>query len=118
MYTGTGSEPAIAPRPYEDLERIFVAGRWRDGRARKHRADRSPWTGEVLLESSLADASDVDEAYQAAATAGRRWWHRLPQERAAVLSRAVALMDERKEEITGWIRRESGGTRAKAELEW
>lgn len=118
MYTGSGSETAASPRPYEGLERIFVAGRWRDGRAGKHRADRSPWTGEVLLESSLADAGDVDEAYLAAATAGRRWWQRLPQERAAVLSRAVALMDERKDEITGWIRRESGGTRAKAELEW
>lgn len=118
MQTGTGKEAAAAPRRFEGLSQVFVGGRWRDGRAGKRRTDLSPWTGEVLLESSLADAGDVDEAYQAAAIAGRRWWRSAPQERAAAMSRAVALMDDRKDEITGWIRGETGGTRAKAELEW
>lgn len=103
---------------YEGLDRIFVGGRWREGRSGKRGKDRSPWTGEVLAEFPLANAQDVDEAYAAAGEAWRGWWRLLPQQRAAVLQRAVRLMDERKEEILDWIVREAGGTLAKAETEW
>jgi aldehyde dehydrogenase (NAD+) len=31
---------------------------------------------------------------------------------------AAAVLESRRQEITGWLVRESGGTRAKAALEW
>jgi acyl-CoA reductase-like NAD-dependent aldehyde dehydrogenase len=42
----------------------------------------------------------------------------LPQERRAVLDRAAAIMERRKQEIVDWLVRESGSTLRKAELEW
>lgn len=41
-----------------------------------------------------------------------------PAERSALLHRAVAIFDERKEEIIDWLIRESGSTRLKANVEW
>ena len=38
--------------------------------------------------------------------------------RAAVMLRAAAIMQERRQEIVDWLIRESGSTRFKAELEW
>lgn len=107
-----------AGQRYSGLDAVFIGGAWREGRSGKRKADHSPWTGEVLLESSLATTQDVDEAYQLAARAQPEWWALPPQERAAVLERAIELMDRRKDEIVDWIVREAGGTQAKARLEW
>ncbi len=41
-----------------------------------------------------------------------------PGQRFAILHRAVQIFDERREEIIGWIIRESGSTRIKAQIEW
>jgi acyl-CoA reductase-like NAD-dependent aldehyde dehydrogenase len=71
-----------------------------------------------ITEIPLASADDLDEAFAAAAAAQRDWAARLPADRAAVMRAAAAVLESRKEEITGWLIRESGGTRAKAALEW
>jgi aldehyde dehydrogenase (NAD+) len=60
----------------------------------------------------------VDEAYRAAAAAQREWADWRPAERSAVLRRAAAVMEARREEIVDWLVRESGSTRIKADLEW
>jgi acyl-CoA reductase-like NAD-dependent aldehyde dehydrogenase len=72
----------------------------------------------VLLRIPLADRSDLDEAYRAAAEAQVGWAERLPGERADVLRRAAQIMEWRKYEIVDWIVREAGGIRLKAEVEW
>jgi aldehyde dehydrogenase (NAD+) len=115
---GARSTESSAPEAYEDLELMPIAGNWREGRSGKTRDDRNPFTGETLLTSKLADRQDVDEAYRPAERAQRDWAAALPQERAQVLQRAAQVMVRRKDEIAGWIVRESGGTRVKAELEW
>lgn len=117
LRTSESGAQQASPR-YSELDAIFIGGRWREGRAGKRKPDHGPWTGEVLLESSLANRQDVDEAYRFALDAQREWWALLPQQRAEVLTRAIALMDRRKDEIVDWIVRESGGTRSKGELEW
>lgn len=118
MQTGIHGAPQPHGRDYDGLDRIFVGGQWREGRSGKRQPNHSPWDGSLLQEHSLANASDVDDAYATANTAWRSWWRLTPQARRAVLDRAVALMEARKEEICRWIVRESGGTRAKAETEW
>ena len=95
-----------------------VAGIWREGRAGKTGTDTDPWTGETLTEIALASAEDLDEAFRGAAAAQRDWAARPPAQRAGVMLDAARVMEERKKEITGWVVRESGGTLAKAELEW
>jgi aldehyde dehydrogenase (NAD+) len=102
----TAATPGDGGRP---LDRQFIAGKWRDGRAGRTSSDLDPFTGETLAEISLADRRDVDDAYQAARSAQREWAGRLPMERAAVMSRAAAVMEDRRDEIIGWLIREAGG---------
>ena len=70
-----------------------------------------------MLEISLADAQDLDEAYRAAAEAQKEWARTLPQERRDLMERVREVVQRRMEEIIGWLVRESGSTRIKAELE-
>lgn len=97
---------------------IPIAGQWRPGRSGKSGTDTDPWSGDTLTEIPLASAEDVDEAFWAAAAAQRDWAAAPPSDRSAVMRTAARLMEERKDEITGWLVCETGGTVAKAELEW
>jgi aldehyde dehydrogenase (NAD+) len=106
------------PTPYENTGEILVGGVWRPGRSGDVAPDLDPYTGEVLLEMSLADHRDVDEAYQAAARAQRDWAATRPQDRRNVLLRAARIVERRKDEIVDWLVRESGSTRIKACFEW
>lgn len=107
-----------APACYTDLELLPLAGKWREGSSGDTQADHDPWNGETLLQIRLANRDDLDQAYAAAITAQRRWAAEPPATRAAVMRAAASVLQDRKQEITGWIVRESGGTVAKAELEW
>lgn len=106
----------MPPLPYEGLDSMPIGGEWRSGRG-ETRADTDPWSGETLLELTQADAADLEDAYEVAASAQPEWAERPPAERAAVMDQAATCLDRRREEFAGWIVRESGGTRAKAELE-
>ncbi len=80
--------------------------------------DCDPWSGQTLAEIPLASVEDLDAAFGAAQLAQRDWASRPPADRAEVMLRAADVLTTRKDEITGWLIRESGGTMAKAELEW
>lgn len=98
-------------------DRVFIDGMWREGRA-KRRPDHNPYTGEVIAEIAQADAADLDDAYAAAVRAQADWAARLPRERAAIMSKAAAVMEARRAEIVDLLIAESGSTRLKATLEW
>ena len=95
-----------------------LAGSWRAGRSGKTGTDTDPWSGATLTEIPLASAEDLDEAFGGAAAAQRDWAARPPGDRASVMLAAARVMEDREDEITGWLVRETGGTRAKAQLEW
>ncbi|OBB77829.1 aldehyde dehydrogenase family protein [Mycobacterium sp. 852014-52144_SCH5372336] len=80
--------------------------------------DTDPYTGDVLTEIPQADADDLDEAYTTALEAHRDWAAQPPMARAQVMRDAADVMGARNDEIIDWLVRESGGTLAKAELEW
>ncbi|MDC7696381.1 aldehyde dehydrogenase family protein [Vogesella indigofera] len=103
---------------YDGFELQPIAGQWRRGSSSQQLTDSNPYSGDVLLQLQLASRDDVDAAYAAAATAQQEWAARLPEERAAVLNRAVEIMLARAEEIQDWIVRESGSSRLKAIIEW
>jgi len=81
-------------------------------------ADTDPYTGETLTEIVLADGHDVGDAYAAAHKAQFAWAQALPAQRASVLVRCATIIETRREEIVGWLVRETGSTRIKAEGEW
>ncbi|GAB3448072.1 aldehyde dehydrogenase family protein [Actinophytocola sediminis] len=68
----------------------------------------APATGERLGTTGLADATDVDRAAVAAATAQREWAAASYADRAGVLRRAGALIEQHAEELRGWVIRETG----------
>lgn len=103
---------------YENLHLQLLAGEWREGSGSESRKVLNPYTGKPLLSIRSATCDDLDIAYQAAANAQTSWANTSPEERAAVMHRAVAIFDQRKDEIIDWLIRESGSTRLKATIEW
>ncbi|MGE2732483.1 aldehyde dehydrogenase family protein [Mycolicibacterium vaccae] len=103
---------------YPDFDTMPIGRAWRAGSAGKMRASSDPYTGDTLAEIPQADENDLDEAYRTAVEAQRDWAAAPPAERAAVMRAAADVMTDRKDEVVDWLVRESGGTLAKAELEW
>lgn len=110
--------PATAPRGYSGFNGQYIGGAWRPGKQGGKEIDTDPYSGETLAEIVMANASDLDEAYQSAAKAQIGWAALLPSERAAVMLRSLSVMEARHQEIVSWLIKESGSTRFKAELEW
>jgi benzaldehyde dehydrogenase (NAD) len=76
-----------------------------------------PATGEVLGTAGVADAAAVAAATKSAARAQREWAARPMTERVAILHRVAQLLDQHREEIIGWMVRESGCIPPKADNE-
>src|ERR1700730_9405283 len=109
---------AKARRARADFEGQYIAGTWRKGRSARTAEDINPYTGDTILQPALADPSDVDEAYLAAARAQPAWAAALPAERESVLLRSARLIEEHHADIVNWLVDEAGSARVKAELEW
>ncbi|WNG88581.1 aldehyde dehydrogenase family protein [Mycobacterium sp. ITM-2016-00317] len=103
---------------YPAFDAMPIGARWRAGQSGKTRASTDPYTGATLAEIAQADQRDLTEAYDSAVAAQEDWADEPPSERARVMRAAADVMTDRKDEIVGWLVRETGGTLAKAELEW
>ena len=103
---------------YTDFHLQPIAGEWREGSSERTTAVTNPYDGSALLDIRLADRHDLDAAFLAAEQAQAEWAATPPAQRSAVLQRVVEIFDARKEEIIGWLIRESGSTRLKANVEW
>ncbi|MFD2611026.1 aldehyde dehydrogenase family protein [Paenibacillus gansuensis] len=76
---------------------LFIGGEWKE--AKSYSDLLSPYTGERIAAIGQADEQDVDDAITAAREAAAVM-RRLPaHERAAILERAAAIMERRKEEL-------------------
>ena len=78
-----------APPPYDGFERFLVDGAWRLGGSGRTADDRDPYTDEVLVRVSLANEEDIDDAYQAAASAQRAWSERRPRGRICMITNRI-----------------------------
>lgn len=76
-----------------------------------------PATGEVLGSAGAADAAAVARACESAAAAQREWAQTPFNERVAIVRRAGEALDRHREEIIGWMVRESGCIQPKADVE-
>ncbi len=103
---------------YEGFDHMPLGRQWRAGRSGRLLEDRDPFTDMVLVRIPLADERDLDDAFRAAADAQPAWAESSPGERSDVLRQAAAIMEVRRDEIVGWLIRESGSTRMKAQIEW
>ena len=95
--------------------RIFSGGWTAGGGAALEVLDKA--TDEVLAVVGSAAPEDVRRAGELATRAQRGWAPTPGKEKARILRRAAALLEERTEELTDWILRETGGIRPKAAFE-
>ncbi|WP_175128610.1 NAD-dependent succinate-semialdehyde dehydrogenase [Achromobacter piechaudii] len=101
---------------YPTLEQ-FIAGEWRPGGDGVCGVVRNPATDEVLAELPRASASDLDDALTAAQDAQAPWRRTPAMQRASILLRAAALLQERVESIALTMTLEQGKTLAEARVE-
>src|ERR1700712_1313963 len=114
----TNSMSAAAAQPYGGFDRLPIAETWREGRSGNILPDRDPYSGSVLVQIPQGNYEDLNAAFEGAAKAQAAWGANLPSTRADVIRRAAAVFEARREEIVGWLIREAGSTRLKANLEW
>src|SRR5690348_5094813 len=74
----------------------------------------NPSTGYVIAETPLCSAKEVNDAIEAAAAAFPAWWETPPVERARILFKFKALLDDNFEELIRLNTREHGKTLAES----
>lgn len=76
-----------------------------------------PATGNAIAAAGVGNALDVEEACKQAHIAQKEWASKLGVERAAVLRKAAALLEENTPEIGEWLCRETGSIMPKVFFE-
>jgi acyl-CoA reductase-like NAD-dependent aldehyde dehydrogenase len=97
-------------------KKLYINGEWVE--ATSYASLTSPYSGEVLAEVPIATSSEVDQAIEAADQARNTMANMPAHQRAAILERVVALLQERAEEAAKIIALEAAKpiTTAKAEV--
>ena len=96
---------------------LFIDGTWQEGAAGRTLAVENPATGRRIGTVSVAEESDLERA-MVSAERGFRLWSRTPaRERAAVLTRAAALVRERVDVIAPIVTLEQGKLLAESRAE-
>ncbi|WP_184048794.1 benzaldehyde dehydrogenase [Paraburkholderia sp. MM5384-R2] len=95
-------------------ERFYSSG-WR--KAATDAEVIAPGSGELLGHTGMASGSDVSYAAMQAQAGQKAWEATGYDARAETLRKAAHLTEQHRDEIVGWLIRESGSVRAKAEFE-
>ena len=93
-----------------EWDKLFIGGKWVEPATSDVIEVHSPATGELVGKVPLASEADVDAACAAARKAFDEgpWPQMTPHERGEVLGRAVALMEERADELKFLLAAETG----------
>lgn len=103
---------------YDRFDKLYIAGKWRDGGSEHTNTVKDPYSRETITEIRLADQEDLNTAYRTAERSQRDWAEAPATARQAVMEKLLGIMVQRKEAIVNWLVRESGSTRLKAGFEW
>src|ERR1700739_4158343 len=93
-----------------EYDKLFIGGKWTEPSTSEVIEVHCPATGEYVGKVPMAAAADVDAAVAAARAAfdNGPWPSTPPKERAAVVARALKLMEERKDGFTKLLGLETG----------
>ena len=92
----------------------YVAGGRREPRAAEAHPVYDPATGETIAELPWSTPAEIDQAVAAARAACRDWAETPVPDRAQVLFRLKALLEERFEDLAAQVTQENGKTLAEA----
>ncbi|UYP18550.1 aldehyde dehydrogenase [Rhodococcus sp. Z13] len=101
-----------------DYDKLFIGGRWVAPSTDERLEVFSPATEERVGSVPVAGPKDIDAAIAAARTAFDEgpWSRTTPAERAQILGKAVALIEERRAEIAALLTAEMGQPPASVEM--
>ncbi|MFC7370267.1 aldehyde dehydrogenase family protein [Fictibacillus iocasae] len=97
-----------------DFSNIYINGEWKKGSSDRQMVNTNPFSGEELVKTQAGSKEDLDEAYRAAKAAQTEWAKELPQNKRAVIEKAIAVIQDNEKLILDWIIQESGSTYMKA----
>jgi malonate-semialdehyde dehydrogenase (acetylating) / methylmalonate-semialdehyde dehydrogenase len=109
--SATVTKPAVKTIP------ILSGGKWVDARAKRTSDVFNPSTGKVIAKVPLCDTRETGEVVEAAAAALPVWAETPVVERARLMFRFRALLEEHFEELAALVTREHGKTLAEARAE-
>jgi malonate-semialdehyde dehydrogenase (acetylating)/methylmalonate-semialdehyde dehydrogenase len=89
---------------------LCIGGEWQEAENVSGSAVFNPSTGEVIAETPMCGAEQVNAAVEAAAAAFPAWWETPPTERARIFFRFKGLLEEHFEELVRCNTREHGKT--------
>ena len=89
---------------------VFIGGEWAQPAVTQTTPIHNPSTGEAIGATPLCGANVVNDAVEAAAAAFPAWWETPAVERARILFRFKALLEENFEELVRSNTREHGKT--------
>jgi malonate-semialdehyde dehydrogenase (acetylating)/methylmalonate-semialdehyde dehydrogenase len=92
----------------------FIAGRPREPQAAEGHPIPDPATGQTIAELPYSTTGEIDEAVAAARAAFPAWAEEPVPDRAQVLFRFKALLEEQFDEVAALVTRENGKTLAEA----
>jgi malonate-semialdehyde dehydrogenase (acetylating) / methylmalonate-semialdehyde dehydrogenase len=95
----------------------YINGRWTDSSTSEWRDVVNPATGEVLAQVPLAEAPEVNQAVEAAATAFPEWRRTPPEDRIQPLFKLKMLLEDQLDDIARIITHENGKTFAEGKAE-
>ncbi|MEE8143501.1 MAG: CoA-acylating methylmalonate-semialdehyde dehydrogenase [Planctomycetota bacterium] len=90
--------------------RNYIGGEWVESDATSTHKVRNPATEELLAETPLCGASDIDAAVESAQQAFLSWRRVPPVERARILFQLKFLLEGKAEELAQTVTRENGKT--------
>jgi malonate-semialdehyde dehydrogenase (acetylating)/methylmalonate-semialdehyde dehydrogenase len=93
---------------------IWSNGEWREVRSTATTSVFNPSLGEVIAETPMCGAEQVNDAVEAAAAAFPAWWETPAVERARVMFRFRSLLEENFEDLVRTNTREHGKTLAES----
>ena len=108
MTTTLDRTTADRSRVTANAVRNFIGGCWEQPAAAQTEPVYNPATGEVIAETPLSTAADVDRAVQAAARAYPAWSGTPVIQRIQILFRFKALLEEHFQELGAMVTLENG----------
>jgi malonate-semialdehyde dehydrogenase (acetylating)/methylmalonate-semialdehyde dehydrogenase len=109
-----GSTMAVTQSDKATTCKLLIGGKWVDSNAKEFGDITNPSTGEVISKVPLGGAEDVERAVQAAQKAFPAWRDTPVVERARVMFKFKALLEQNYENIAKSVCREHGKTFAEA----
>ncbi|MFS0781873.1 aldehyde dehydrogenase family protein [Bacillus sp. 1P06AnD] len=93
---------------------LYINGEWRKGNGERAISDVNPFNGKHLATITTANPADIDEAYKAAERVQTEWAESLPQDKQAIIEKAITIIQDNNDLIIDWLIKESGSTFKKA----